>query len=85
MRISVRQVHKLLQGEPETLHDLIQRLRVEHAERLMSAHPELGLESVAHRTGFGSTRTLGRAFRRVLGESPRQRTNGSTRPPPSNT
>lgn len=76
-RISVRLVHKLFQGRSETLHDLIQRQRVEHAERLLAAHPELRLDRIAERTGFGSTKTLMRAFRRVYGQTPYQHFRGA--------
>lgn len=76
LRISVRLVHKLFQGQPETLHDLIQRQRVEHAERLLAAHPELRLDGIADRTGFGSTKTLVRAFHRLYGETPYQHNRG---------
>ncbi len=75
-QISVRLVHKLFQGQPETLHDLIQRQRVEHAERLLAAHPELRLDRISEKTGFGSTKTLMRAFRRVYGQTPYQHFRG---------
>lgn len=72
LRISVRLVHKLFQGRPETFHDLIQRQRVEHAERLLAARPGLSLDRIAVSAGFGSTKTLVRAFRRVNDETPSQ-------------
>lgn len=70
--ISARLVHKIFEHHSETLHDLIQRHRVEHAGYLLSRTPPLTLDDIARRCGFGSVRTLVRAFRRTYGTTPAQ-------------
>lgn len=70
--ISARLVHKVFERHSETLHDLIQRHRVEYAGYLLSCTPSLTLDDIARRCGFGSVRTLVRAFRRTYGTTPAQ-------------
>ncbi len=72
LRISPRRLYQLFEDRDETLSELIQRLRVEHAKDLLAAAPgeRITLDDLARRCGFGSTRTLTRAFQRTTGSTP---------------
>lgn len=50
----------------------IQRVKVGKAQRMIKAHPELSLNDVATRCGFGNYSNFIRAFRNVTGITPTQ-------------
>lgn len=71
LQISTRLVHKLFEHQPQTVHELIQHKRVELAGHLLaSPKSHIALDEVARRSGFGSTRTLVRAFLRIHDTTP---------------
>lgn len=71
LHISTRLVYKLFQHQPQTVHELIQHKRVELAGHLLSStKSDITLDEVARKSGFGSTRTLVRAFVRVHDATP---------------
>ena len=51
---------------------LANRYRVEEAQRLMSAHPEMKLSDIASACGFSSLAVFSRTFTRQTGVSPRE-------------
>ena len=61
--------HRLRTRTGWTFHQLLIRRRVLHAAGILET-TEQDLPTVAHRSGFGSVRSLHRNFRRLLGESP---------------
>lgn len=50
----------------------IQRIKVKKAQRMLSAHPELGFNNVAERCGFSDYSNFVRAFKNVCGMTPTQ-------------
>jgi AraC-like DNA-binding protein len=54
---------------------LVNRYRIEEAQRLMSEHPNMKLSDVAARCGFSSPAVFSRTFARETGVSPRERKN----------
>lgn len=56
----------------ETLHQFIQRLRVEKAARLLRTHPDMRIMEVALASGYSSSATLARAFKDTFGMSATQ-------------
>ncbi|MFJ3672501.1 helix-turn-helix domain-containing protein [Streptomyces sp. NPDC090106] len=69
-RVSRRTMYRALADDGESLTGMIRRLRVSHAQRLMSAHPEYVLSAVARACGFGGEAQLHRAFKAVTGMTP---------------
>ena len=51
---------------------LVNRYRVEEAQRLMSAHPDMKLTEIASACGFSSPAVFSRTFTRHTGVSPRE-------------
>lgn len=50
----------------------IQRVKIKKAQRLLTAHPELGFNDVAEQCGFSDYSNFVRAFRNVLKQTPTQ-------------
>lgn len=50
----------------------IQRVKIKKAQRMLTAHPELGFNDVAEQCGFSDYSNFVRAFRNVLGITPTQ-------------
>lgn len=72
--ISVRALHLAFAAEPETIGNLIRRLRLERArDDLLIEQSERGLVGVvSRRWGFSGPASFARAFRREFGCSPLQ-------------
>ncbi|GII57292.1 hypothetical protein Pth03_56810 [Planotetraspora thailandica] len=72
--ISVRALHLAFASEPETIGNLIRRLRLERArDDLLIERSERGLVAVvSRRWGFSGPASFARAFRREFGCSPVQ-------------
>ncbi|MGV9935327.1 AraC family transcriptional regulator [Streptomyces olivaceoviridis] len=68
--VSRRTMYRALAEDGESLTELIRRLRVSHARRLLLSHPERPLAAVARACGFGGEAQLHRAFRAVTGMTP---------------
>ncbi|MFE1450628.1 AraC-like ligand-binding domain-containing protein [Streptomyces olivaceoviridis] len=68
--VSRRAMYRALAEDGESLTELIRRLRVSHARRLLLSHPERPLAAVARACGFGGEAQLHRAFRAVTGMTP---------------
>jgi AraC-like DNA-binding protein len=68
--LSRRTLFRLFQDELETLGDVLRRLRVSGAQRLLRTEPRLPLATVAARCGFGGEAQLHRAFRALTGTTP---------------
>lgn len=68
--LSRSSVYRALADDDEPLTGLIRRLRVERAQRLLRARPELRLADVAALSGFGGKEQLHRAFHLVVGMTP---------------
>jgi AraC-like DNA-binding protein len=68
--LSRRSLFRLFENEPESLGDVLRRLRVSGAQRLLRAEPRLPLATVAARCGFGGEVQLHRAFRALTGTTP---------------
>ncbi|WTW98358.1 helix-turn-helix domain-containing protein [Streptomycetaceae bacterium NBC_01309] len=73
-RISVRHLHKVVEGEGITVCRLVQRRRLEECARELATRGPAGptVASVAQRWGFVSTAHFSRAFRAAYGVSPTQ-------------
>lgn len=56
----------------ESYPDWIQRLRVEHAKKLMSQHPDWALEAIAEQCGFSSRNYFHKVFQKLTGKTPNQ-------------
>ncbi|MGY1607290.1 MULTISPECIES: AraC-like ligand-binding domain-containing protein [unclassified Geodermatophilus] len=68
--LSRRSLFRLFECEPEGLGDVLRRLRVTAAQRLLRTAPTLPLATVAVRSGFGGEASFHRAFRAVTGTTP---------------
>ncbi|MEV7077919.1 helix-turn-helix domain-containing protein [Streptomyces sp. NPDC093516] len=68
--VSRRTMYRALAENGESLTELIRRLRVSHAQRLLAAHPRRALATVARECGFGGETQLYRAFKAVTGRTP---------------
>ena len=55
-----------------SFYRLVNRYRVEEAQRLMSAHPDMKLTEIASACGFSSPAVFSRTFTRQTGLSPRE-------------
>ncbi len=55
-----------------SFYQLVNRYRVEEAQRLMSAHPDMKLTEIASACGFSSPAVFSRTFTRQTGLSPRE-------------
>ncbi|MFG2821136.1 helix-turn-helix domain-containing protein [Kitasatospora sp. NPDC048365] len=72
LRISVRYLHRLFEGEELTVARLIQQRRVEACARTLERHGPFGptLAEVAGRHGFSNPAHFSRAFRAAYGITP---------------
>ncbi|MFT6288902.1 MAG: AraC-like DNA-binding protein [Alcanivorax sp.] len=72
--ISTRYLHKLFQGETETIHSLILNKRLEKSAMLLKdpAYAGHSIERVAYSVGFSSPAHFSRAFKKRFGQSPRE-------------
>jgi AraC-like DNA-binding protein len=70
--ISTRYLHKLFQGETETIHSLILNKRLEKSAMLLKdpAYAGHSIEKVAYSVGFSSPAHFSRAFKKHFGQSP---------------
>ncbi len=70
--ISVRYLHKLFDDEPETVHALVRRKRLERAHQLLTdpAYAGHSIECIAYSTGFASAAHFSRAFKQQYGVRP---------------
>ncbi|MDA9848568.1 helix-turn-helix domain-containing protein [Luminiphilus sp.] len=70
--ISTRYLHKLFQGETETIHSLILNKRLEKSAMLLkdAAYAGHSIERVAYSVGFSSPAHFSRAFKKHFGQSP---------------
>jgi AraC-like DNA-binding protein len=68
--LSRRTLFRLFEDEPESPGDVLRRLRVTEAQRLLRAEPWPPLAAVAARCGFGGEAQLHRAFRALTGTTP---------------
>ena len=70
--ISTRYLHKLFQGETETIHSLILNKRLEKSAMLLKdpAYAGHSIERVAYSVGFSSPAHFSRAFKKHFGQSP---------------
>ncbi|MFG2356978.1 helix-turn-helix domain-containing protein [Streptomyces sp. NPDC048521] len=68
--ISRRTMYRALAADGASLSELIRRVRVSHAQRLLLSRPERPLAAVARACGFGGAAQLHRAFRAVTGMTP---------------
>ncbi len=74
LRISVRYLHRLFEGEELTITRLILQRRVEACARALERHGPYGptLAELARRHGFSSASHFSRAFRAAYGVTPSQ-------------
>ncbi|MFD8595554.1 helix-turn-helix domain-containing protein [Kitasatospora sp. NPDC059646] len=72
LRISVRYLHRLFEGEELTITRLIQQRRVEACAQALERHGPFGptLAELARRHGFSSASHFSRAFRAAYGVTP---------------
>ena len=70
--ISTRYLHKLFQGESETIHSLILNKRLEKSAMILKdpAYAGHSIERVAYSVGFSSPAHFSRAFKKQFGQSP---------------
>lgn len=70
--ISIRYLHKLFQGEDETLHALILNRRLEKGRQLLQDpnHAGHSIEQIAYSLGFVSPSHFSRSFKKHFGASP---------------
>jgi AraC-like DNA-binding protein len=71
--ISTRYLHKLFEGEHETVALYLRGLRLEHArdELLDPRHARRSVAAIAHDSGFGDISGFNRAFKTAYGARPR--------------
>jgi AraC-like DNA-binding protein len=81
MGMSTRNLYKLFEGEPRTLVQHIRELRVRELADLLAVS-DAPLTTLALATGFGSVDSAQRAFREVLGCTPRDLRLGRRRQAP---
>lgn len=74
LRISVRYLHRLFEGEGITVSRLVQRRRLEECARELARRERVmpTVSAVARRWGFVNAAHFSRAFRAVYGLSPRE-------------
>lgn len=68
-RTLARRIHAMLGMTP---HEMVQRIRVEHAANLLET-TRASVEEIAGRVGYADSAAFRRVFRRYAGESPRRR------------
>ncbi|HET9626782.1 MAG TPA: helix-turn-helix domain-containing protein, partial [Kofleriaceae bacterium] len=78
-RTLARRVHA---GLGMTPHELVQRVRVDHAAHLLETS-HASVEEIAARVGYADPAAFRRVFRRFAGESPRRRRAVTARPRPA--
>ena len=71
LHLSTRTYRRRLQYESTSFQALLDSTRCKHAKQLLR-HPELSVDSVAHRLGFSDVSNFRRAFVQWTGESPSQ-------------
>ncbi len=76
--LSRRSLFRLFEAEPEGLGEVLRRLRVTTAQRLLRSQPALPLAAVAGRCGFAGEASFHRAFRAVTGTTPAAYRRAST-------
>ncbi|MGH6648315.1 helix-turn-helix domain-containing protein [Aquabacterium sp.] len=81
LALSPRSLSRHLQDEGTTLTEIIETLRIEHAEQLLtsSARP---VQEIARLVGYADASSFSRAFKRATGRTPaevRERTGGLAR------
>jgi len=78
--ISTRYLHKLFQGEFETVALYLRGLRLQHArdELLDPRHEHRSIAAIAHGCGFGDLSGFNRAFKAAYGINPRDVRRGAT-------
>lgn len=82
LALSPRSLSRHLQAESETFMAILDRLRIEQAERLLLT-TTYAINEIARRTGFRDASSFARTFRRATGTSPNEtrskaRSNGAT-------
>ncbi|WP_169727320.1 helix-turn-helix domain-containing protein [Segniliparus rugosus] len=78
--ISKRMLYRVFEDQPESPYKLIQRKRVYYVRDILAAGGrDISLKKLAVESGFGSDRTLVRAFQRVLGTTPTSYMRAGTR------
>ncbi|MEO0997936.1 MAG: helix-turn-helix domain-containing protein [Pseudomonadota bacterium] len=80
--ISLRYLHKLFQGEPETIREHVLHRRLALARELLQGPggDRLSVESVAYRVGFASAAHFSRAFKARFGLCPSSAQGAAARP-----
>lgn len=70
--ISLRYLHKLYQGEEETLHSIVLHRRLDQAKQLLldPNHQGNNIEQIAYNLGFSSAPHFSRSFKKHFGASP---------------
>lgn len=68
--ISRRTLFRVFDGEPETLATTLRRLRIRHAEILLTRDPAPSPATVAFASGFASERSFYRVFQEETGMTP---------------
>ena len=56
----------------ESYSDWLQQLRVEHAKKLLTEHPDWSLDTIAEQSGFSSRNYFHRIFLKLTGKTPSQ-------------
>ncbi|MFW3170423.1 helix-turn-helix domain-containing protein [Geodermatophilus sp. CPCC 206100] len=68
--LSRRALFRLFEGEPAGLTTVLRRIRVEHAQRLLTTQPRRPVAGVGTACGFAGEAQFHRAFRAVTGQTP---------------
>lgn len=69
--VSRRTLYTLFESVGQSPAEYIREARVEEAKRVLLAAPHLTLAQLAYASGFADEGTLSRAFRRFVGQTPR--------------
>jgi AraC-like DNA-binding protein len=72
MRISLRYLHRLYEGEPFTISEWIRRQRLRYCDQALrsSAHRHRSITDLCHQWGFSDAAHFSRVYRREFGVSP---------------
>lgn len=65
------QLYRVFAARGEAVEECLCTLRMQHAARLLVAHPRLDLDLIAQRCGYGESMAFRKAFRRHFGMTPR--------------
>jgi AraC-like DNA-binding protein len=81
--ISTRYLHKLFEGEHESVALYLRGLRLQHArdELLDPRHARRSVAAIAHGCGFGDISGFNRAFKAAYAKNPSDLRRGSLAPP----